>query len=91
MKKAIAAALSALAITIGGVAASAPEAVAAPSAPAAWQSYDVGVYPILQCDALGTYHRLVHAQNGRRSFYQCLPVGSPFPVQQFLLRVHVLV
>ncbi|MEL5956632.1 hypothetical protein AADR41_17995 [Streptomyces sp. CLV115] len=83
----VVAALAGFAIAFGGVAASAPAAVAAPNAVAsASQTYDVGVYLYPECAARGQYYAAYYSAQGYRVYVQCLYVGG-FPIQQFLLRV----
>ncbi|MGW3951872.1 hypothetical protein ACWEKM_13225 [Streptomyces sp. NPDC004752] len=87
-KQRIAAALSGLAIAFGGVAVSAPAAVAMPNAAAsASRTYDVGVYLAPECLVRGQYYVAYYSSQGYRVHYQCLFVGGTYPLHQFLLRV----
>ncbi|GAA2371400.1 hypothetical protein ACI2L4_19670 [Streptomyces sparsogenes] len=91
-KKRIAAALSALAIAFGGVAISAPAAVAAPNAASyASRTYNVGVYLYPECVARGNYYVAYYSPQGYRVFYQCLFVGGTYPLHQYLLRVTLVI
>ncbi|MFJ3793481.1 hypothetical protein [Kitasatospora sp. NPDC090091] len=87
MKKTVVTALAGLAITLGGVAVSAPSAAAAPASASASQTYDVGYYNIWDCNAQGQYLQAYYGSQGYQVRYTCIYVNGFPPYAVYLLRV----